>query len=874
MMVNELAKKIKARRVQLNSFVKRSYLRALGVKVGKNVTFAGRMNLRFNGDPRRVEIQDGVTFLGHVDLRNRENGAIIIERGCYFDDGVRIVAARESTIRIGADTQAGLQFVINAGGNVTFGKKCLISNNVNINGSAHVTYRDEPIIDQGYVQGTVDVGDDVWLASCVSVQMNSRIGTGAIIGANSVVGGVVPEYSISLGSPAKVVGTRPWRATGAAAASLPLSAAPPLTKGVLRHSSAMDVLGEIRQAFTRALPGPLPSDSVKLRGGGLVDSLGWVAFMAELEQRLGVDMPADVAISPALDSFESLALYFAPPSQMPSTTLSLPEKPYHLGQRLAEFAKLSPKQRAISIRAEGQQAFQDIDYGTLARMAGQFAAMLRQEGVKPGERVGIVFPTSAELVAAFWGCIHAGVVPSIFAHPSSKVSVDIYSRSHAKIFSHAGLAAIYCQGSLKDRLKPLVGSEIRFLPEQAWKSLEPITESHSGALDDVALVQHSSGTTGLQKGVALSHRAISSQLTQYGKTLNLHSSDGIVSWLPLYHDMGLVACFLLPVMSGVPLTMLSPFDWIAQPVMLFDALQKYGGTLAWLPNFAFSVLARTVSRDRLRTLDLSAVKAFISCSETVSADTMTAFADKFAPAGVTTAQLWSCYAMAENTFAVTQAPYFKFVEIDATEYSANSKAKPKQGGYKVVSQGKPLPNVTVGIAGKSGEPLPEGMVGEVRLQSDCMLSGYFNNQEATAAAMRGGWYYTGDLGFVLDGDLYISGRKKDLIIVAGRNFYPQDIEMIVGSVEGVKAGRCAAFGTYSASKGTEDIVVVAERSEGAGRSAADIEADIKRVVFEQLDCVVNSVTVVEAGTIVKTSSGKVSRGMCREWYEAQASARS
>jgi acyl-CoA synthetase (AMP-forming)/AMP-acid ligase II len=380
------------------------------------------------------------------------------------------------------------------------------------------------------------------------------------------------------------------------------------------------------------------------------------------------------------------------------------------------------------------------------------------------------------------------------------------------------------------------------------------------APDDIALLQHSSGSTGLQKGVALSHRAALNQIAAYAPSIGLSASDTIVSWLPLYHDMGLIACFVMPVVMGIRLALLSPFEWVRGPHRLFGAVTKYGGTHIWLPNFAYNFCAQKIRERDLEGVNLSTLRRVINCSEPMFAASHEAFAKKFAPFGLRPAALATCYAMAENTFAVSQS---------AGDDVVIENGRP--------SAGAPLPNVRVRIlgggdaagAGARARPdLREGETGEIAIQSDCMLSGYYHRDDLTAGAFYEGYFLTGDLGYLRGEHLFVSGRKKDLIIVGGKNVYPQDLEQIANDVPGVHAGRVAAFGVMNEAAGTEDVCILAEADTTDEDERAAIAAAIRQAVAQNSDVAARFVELFAPGYLFKTSSGKIARAANKERWVA------
>ena len=286
--------------------------------------------------------------------------------------------------------------------------------------------------------------------------------------------------------------------------------------------------------------------------------------------------------------------------------------------------------------------------------------------------------------------------------------------------------------------------------------------------DEIAFLQHSSGTTGLQKGVALSHRAVLSQLASYAEALELNADDTIASWLPLYHDMGLIAGFLLPLVQGVHLVLMSPFDWVRHPALLLKAIDQYQATFCWLPNFAYNHITRRVRRRDVEGLSLQSIRAFINCSEPVMHDSHQQFLERFADLGVQPSQLGVSYAMAENTFAVTQTPLGKPATVDIIDRASlenEQKAVSCDAGHSSavlqVSCGLPIAGTNVQIVNAGFQPLDERNVGEIAIQSDYMLSEYYRRPDLNDTLLQDGWYLTGDMGYLAAGEVYVIGRKKD-----------------------------------------------------------------------------------------------------------------
>jgi len=336
--------------------------------------------------------------------------------------------------------------------------------------------------------------------------------------------------------------------------------------------------------------------------------------------------------------------------------------------------------------------------------------------------------------------------------------------------------------------------------------------------------------------------------------------------------MGLIACWLMPILSGYPLVIMSPFDWIRAPYLLMQVVSKYKGTLSWLPNFAYNFCAQKVRDRDLEGVDLSSWRAISNCSEPMRWDSHQAFYDRFRNVGLRYEALTTCYAMAENVFAVTQggidAPVV-FEDVDRESLQVEKVARPAIEGLptvRMLGAGKAICNTKVCILDAHGRPLPDRHVGEVALNSDCMLSSYYHRPDATEKAFLNGWYLTGDFGYLVDGELYITGRKKDLIIVGGKNIYPQDLELLAYEVPGVHAGRASAFGVFNDATGTEDVVLVAEVDSDDPAERQRIADGIRAAVTRGSAVALRYVHIVGRHWMVKTSSGKTARSANREKF--------
>jgi acyl-CoA synthetase (AMP-forming)/AMP-acid ligase II len=547
-------------------------------------------------------------------------------------------------------------------------------------------------------------------------------------------------------------------------------------------------------------------------------------------------------------------------------------------ERLRALHSRAPERVAVYLQFAGQEDV-PLTYDHLLRGASRFARTLERQGIEPGEVVILILQHGEDLVYSFWGTMLHGAIPAIMPFLTEKLSPERYRVDLALLISVTKPSAIVTYPEFEADVRSALreGDSVRavILTNQLTEQKELDFEALSGfrrTTEDIALLQHSSGTTGLQKGVALSHQAVFNQLHAYAKALALNENDVIVSWLPLYHDMGLIAGFLMPILSGIPLVLSSPFDWVRAPYRLMQSVSKYRGTLSWLPNFAYNFCAQKIRDRHLEGVNLSSWRAVINCSEPVRWEAHKAFHDFFRKYGLKWEALHTSYAMAENVFGVTQSPLGSepvVMEVDRESFMVQRVAADpfdSRPSMKLMSSGHPLENTQVRVVDETGNDVPERMIGEIALKSNCMLTGYFNRPDITEKAFRDGWYLTGDYGFLCDGELYVSGRKKDMIIVGGKNVYPQDLEALTYEVPGVHAGRSVAFGLFDESQGTEEVVIIAEvDTEDAGEQQK--VADALRIhVTKNSAIALRHVKVVGPRWIVKTSSGKTARSANKEKF--------
>ena len=547
-------------------------------------------------------------------------------------------------------------------------------------------------------------------------------------------------------------------------------------------------------------------------------------------------------------------------------------------RNLVEALEAAPGDRLFVTAWIDEDERECVTFAEFRRRSRGQASVLRDHGVTIGDRVIIVMPQGIAAMAVFVGAMMLGAVPAFLAYPNFKVEAAKYRSGLAGVTANLSAKAIVIDDDFPEEMLSYVSlnDQTSLLRARDTKTVDgdlalPRLEQHSRNL---AFIQHSAGTTGLQKGVALTHQSVLRQLEHLAQALKIDdTTDSIYSWLPLYHDMGLIACFMLPMVCHLPVVMQSPLDWVMHPETMLQIISEHKCTLAWMPNFAFQFVPRRTVQSRWAQYDLSSLRALINCSEPVRANSMNEFHHAFASIGLKRDALQSSYAMAENVFAVTQSDVTQAsgpvcIWTDGLQFRSQHLIIPvpegTAGAVSLTSSGKLLPNHQVQIVSDSGEILENGFVGEILIKSDSLFEGYYNRPDLTASAIANGWYHTGDLGFYREGELFVVGRKKDLLIVGGENLYPQDIEEIVGSHTAIHDGRVVAMGMYNPDLGTDDIVVVAEleRVELFGNSEK-IEQELRNLVIAGIGVAVRTILLMPPKWIVKSTAGKAARSATR-----------
>ena len=545
-------------------------------------------------------------------------------------------------------------------------------------------------------------------------------------------------------------------------------------------------------------------------------------------------------------------------------------------RNLIDALEAAPASRPFIIAWIDEDERQTVTFADFRQRARGQAAVLRDRGVTVGDRAVIIMPQSIAAMTTFVGAMMLGAAPTFLAYPNFKIEPLKYRSGLAGVTANLKAKVVIIDEEFPEEMLGHVsldeGTKLLRARDAGDADGERDIPLPRIQAESLAFIQHSAGTTGLQKGVALTHAAVLRQVGHLERALRIDgATDRVYSWLPLYHDMGLIACFMLPMACHIPVVMQSPLDWVMHPETMLQIISEYKCTLAWLPNFAFQFVPRRTPQSRWAQYDLSSVRALINCSEPVRANSMLEFQKAFA---IESEVLQSSYAMAENVFAVTQSDLNRpagpeRVWADGRAFRGAHRVVPvaegASGAVAFTSSGRLLPNHEVRIVSDSGVVVSDRCVGEILVKSDCLFEGYYNRPDLTAEVIVDGWYHTGDLGFYLEGELYVVGRKKDLLIIGGENIYPQDIEEIVAGHSAIHDGRVIAMGVYNPDLGTEDIVVVAEvEPEELLPDVAEIESEIRSLVVAAMGVAVRTIFLKPPKWIVKSTAGKAARSATRE----------
>jgi 1-acyl-sn-glycerol-3-phosphate acyltransferase len=647
------------------------------------------------------------------------------------------------------------------------------------------------------------------------------------------------------------------------------------------------LLGELRGT---AVPPPALDDDLEHALG--IDSLARMELLMRLEQAFGLHLP-DTAVQQARtprDLLRSLAAAAAGtaaaaeacavPQLAERVTApapcGLPLRARTLVEVLEWHAAQAGERRHVLL-LYCQRAAEELSAAALLQHARELAGALQHQGLERGEAVALMLPTSLEFLQLFMGILLAGGVPVPLYPPLRPEQVEDHLRRQAGILANAQAVLLISNAQARPatRLLRVATPGLRAVLTVEQLRSHPRPWTPVGLADtDTALIQYTSGSTGQPKGVVLTHANLLANIRAMGQALGVGPQDRCVSWLPLYHDMGLIGAWLGSLYHGMPLILLPPQAFVGRPARWLRVISDHRATLSTAPNFAYEILATKVPEAELQGLDLSAWRAALNGAEPVHASTLERFAQRFRASGFDPKALMPVYGLAENGVGLAFPPLGRGPRVDCIDRELLhrlARAQPVDAGHanamSVVGCGMPLGGHDLRVVDVQGREAADRQEGRIEFRGPSATSGYFRNPEATSALLRGDWRDTGDLGYVADGELFLTGRAKDLIIRGGQHLHPEDLEQSVGSLPGVRRGCVAVIGAADPSSGTERVVVVAETRVDEPGARAALRTQIARLALERLGWPADDIVLVRAHAVPKTSSGKIRRAACRELYE-------
>ena len=637
---------------------------------------------------------------------------------------------------------------------------------------------------------------------------------------------------------------------------------------------------ELRPAHRHAAPVAL--DSSLERDLGL-DSIGRAALVRRIEHELDVALPDDVlascetprdllreagaaatrpAVSPEIERLD------AAPATHPSAAATLVEA-------LEWHTRTHPDR--VHIRLLSDDPAVEIRYGDLLAEATSTAGAMVRAGLEPGRAVALMLPTCRHYYTTFFATLMAGAIPVPIYPPARPSQLEDHLRRQVAILDNAQATLLVTVPEALAAARFLTASvaTLRTVTtgEELARAAGARTLPARPRPDDLALIQYTSGSTSIPKGVMLSHASLLANIRAMGRAACVGEGDIFVSWLPLYHDMGLIGAWLGSLVFGMPLVAMSPLRFLARPARWLRAIHDHHGTLSAAPNFAYELCVDKIDADELSGIELASWRLAFNGAEPVSHRTVTRFVERFRPHGFRAEAMCPVYGLAESGLGVTFPldPRPPLVDaVDGGELRRSGRAVPAPSdasdARRLVACGQPLLDHEVRIVGATGAELPERHEGRIQFRGPSATTGYFRNPVATAELVVGTWRETGDLGYLASGDLYVTGRSKDLLIRAGRNIHPQELEESIGLLRGARRGAAVVFGAEDPTTGAERIVAVVETRLHEGAARARLREEIELSAQRTIDASIDDVVLVDPGTIPKTSSGKLRRGSLRELY--------
>ena len=638
----------------------------------------------------------------------------------------------------------------------------------------------------------------------------------------------------------------------------------------------LDPARELRAALTSSIERDLG-----------IDSLARVELLLRVEKVFGVHLPERTLAEAETVADLLAALRNASQAQTVSAVTAAPRVAAPAAEGRPDQAEtlagvlawhVARHADRVHIRLLGEDdAEQTLTYGGLYEMAKRVASALQPHDVA-GASVALMLPTGFEFFGCFLGAQLAGAVPVPLYPPARPSQLEDHMRRHAAILDNASarvLITVPAIRTLARLVQPNVPTLTAVLAAGDLMDVAPSAAFARARAADLALLQYTSGSTGNPKGVMLTHANVMANIRAWSERVELGSTDVCVSWLPLYHDMGLIGTWMGSLYNACPLVLMSPLAFLARPERWLWAIHRHRGSVTAAPNFAYELLLRHYDAQRLAGLDLSSWRMCANGAEPVSADTIERFAERFAAHGFTARAMAPVYGLAECTVGLTVPRPGRGPRIDRVNRAAlarDGRAEPVADEdpqpLRLAVCGPPLPGHAVRIVDEAGRVLPERRVGRIEFRGPSATAGYFRNPEATAALLRDGWLDSGDLGYLADGELVPTSRVKDMIIRGGHNIFPYELEEAVAALPGVRKGCVAVFGSRDPFAATERLVVVAETRLTDGEARRVLARAINERALALLGMPIDEVVLATPHSVLKTSSGKIRRAATREAWEA------
>jgi len=560
-----------------------------------------------------------------------------------------------------------------------------------------------------------------------------------------------------------------------------------------------------------------------------------------------------------------------------SGTQQTPDDAQTLNEVLSWHAEHHHDVPHLHLLGEGETA-ESLTYGELYASAACLAGGLLGKGLESGDRVLLMLPTGRDYFISFLGTLLAGGVPVPVYPPGQPQQLEEHLRRHATIATNADAVMMITEDEAKrfSQLMVALVPGLRTVTTAAEVSLSsPPDVLPTVSAGDTAFLQYTSGSTGDPKGVILSHDNLLANIRAMGRFLEAGPDDVFVSWLPLYHDMGLIGAWLGSLTFGIPLVIMPPLSFLSRPERWLRSIHDYKGTISGAPNFAYEICATRIRDEDLEGLDLSSWRVAFNGAEAVSPATLDLFADRFEPWGFKRSAIMPVYGLAENSVGVAFPPLGRGPKIDRISRAAlqyRSRAEPVRDGtgqnaMAVPACGLPLPGHQIRVVDDTGHELGDRRLGRIQFRGPSSTSGYFRNREATESLFNGEWLNSGDLGYLSEGEIYITGRQKDLIIRAGRNIYPAELETAIGELDGIQRGNVAVFGSPDPETGSDRLVVLAESRRRKKEQQASLLREITTLSIDLAGSAPGDIVLAPPRSVPKTSSGKIRRQAARQLYE-------